>query len=83
MKEARYIENPFAKIFNIVNPDIKQLYNLLLKHLNRFFTDVKIPSPVVQASLPAKNYEDASAYVGTAGYIVMFLRLHDFFAKKT
>lgn len=34
MDDIRYVENPFAKIFNIVNPDTTQLYNLLLKLLN-------------------------------------------------
>lgn len=37
MDDIRYIENPFAKIFNIVNPDTTQLYNLLLKLLKEFF----------------------------------------------
>jgi hypothetical protein len=44
MNEVRYIENPFAKIFNIVNPDIPQLYNLLLKLLQDFFANVKLPT---------------------------------------
>jgi len=34
MNDTRYIENPFVKIFNIVNPDKTQLYNLLLKLLS-------------------------------------------------
>ena len=34
MEDNRYIENPFAKIFNVVNPDKTQLYNLLLKLLH-------------------------------------------------
>lgn len=80
MNEVRYIENPFAKIFNIVNPDVTQLYNLLLKLLKNFFQDVKIPTVIAQTSLPAKSYEEPFAYVGTAGYIIMFLRLHDYFS---
>ena len=83
MNDVRYIENPFAKIFNIVNPDTNQLYNLLLKLLKKFFHDVKIPTVITQTSLPAKSYEEPFAYVGTAGYIIMFLRLHDYFSEKT
>lgn len=76
MEDIRYIENPFAKIFNIVNPDHTQLYNLLLKLLQEFFHNVKIPTVVSLASIPAKSREDFSVYTGTGGYLVMFLKLH-------
>ena len=82
MNECRYIDNPFAKIFSIVNPDHNQLYNLLLKLLRTFFQDVKIPTVKVNTSVEAKSEEDPFAYVGTAGYLVMFLRLHDYFSTK-
>lgn len=82
MQDNRYIENPFAKIFNVVNPDKTQLYNLLLKLLNQFFASVKIPTAVSQASDPKESREDITAYTGTSGYMYMFLRVIDFFSKK-
>lgn len=82
MNETRYIDNPFAKIFNIVNPDTTQLYNLLLKLLQSFFKNVKIPTAVSLASDPKESEEDPYAYVGTAGYIVMFLRLEEYFSNR-
>lgn len=82
MNDQRYIENPFDKIFNIVNPDRSQLYNLLLKLLQEFFNNVKIPTLVSLASLPHKSREDYSVYTGTGGYLVMFLRLYEYFSKK-
>ena len=65
-----------------MNPDVTQLYNLLLKLLNNFFKEVKIPTVFAKASRPEKSEEDPSAYVGSSGYLVMFLRAHDFFAQK-
>jgi hypothetical protein len=55
MEDIRYIENPFAKIFNIVNPDHTQLYNLLLKLLQEFLNNVKVPTVVSLTSIPAKS----------------------------
>lgn len=81
MNDIRYIDNPFAKIFNIVNPDNKQLYNLLLKLLDDFFKNVKLPTLVSLASIPAKSREDFSAYTGSGGYLIMLLRLYDYFFK--
>jgi hypothetical protein len=52
MKEVRHIENPFAKIFNVVNPDKTQIYNLLLKLLDEFFQEVKLPTVICLSSLP-------------------------------
>ena len=83
MNQTRYIDNPFDKIFKIVNPDTDQLYNQLLELLQKFFDTVKIPSATSYCSIPAKSKEDPYLYVGTAGYIVMFLRLHDYFLKKS
>ena len=79
----RYIDNPFDKIFNIVNPDIHQLYNLLLKLLQNFFQNVKLPTCNSLASKLSASSDDPYAYVGTAGYLVMFLRLHDYFSTKS
>ena len=82
MEGTRYVENPFAKIFNIVNPDITQLYNLLLKLLAEFFKEVRLPSHMSVASIPAKSRADISVYVGAGGYLVTLLRLHDYFSMK-
>lgn len=82
MNEQRFIENPFDKIFNIVNPDHTQLYNLLLKLLQEFFNNVKMPTPIALASLPHKSKEDPSAYTGAAGYLIMLIKLHDYFSKQ-
>ena len=76
MNDIRYLENPFAKIFNIVNPDHTQLYNLLLKLLSNFFQDVKLPTVTALTSNPSNSYQDPYAYVGTAGYLIMLLRVH-------
>lgn len=53
MEEIRHIENPFFKIFNIVNADHTQLYSLLLKLLSEFFRDVKLPTLICQKSKPS------------------------------
>lgn len=82
MNDIRYIDNPFAKIFNVVNPDKTQLFNLLLKLLDQFFKDIKLPTANSRASKPEKSTVDPFTYAGAGGYLYMLIRLYDFFNKK-
>lgn len=82
MEDIRYIDNPFFKIFNIVNPDHSQLYSLLIRQLEKFFNDIKIPTVMSTASLPSESREDISAYTGTSGYLYMFIRAYRYFNQR-
>lgn len=83
MEDIRYIENPFFKIFKIVNPDCTQIYSLLIRLLEKFFKDVKIPTIMTLPSNPKNAVEDISAYAGPSGYLCMYIRLFTFFAKQS
>ena len=55
MQDIRHIENPFFKIFNIINPDESSLYSLLIRLLEKFFKNVKIPTLIATASKPSES----------------------------
>lgn len=71
------------KIFNIVHPDQTQIYSLLIKLLEKFFKDIKLPTVTSTASDPSKSSEDITAYTGTSGYLYMFIRLYRYFSKQS
>jgi hypothetical protein len=80
-EDIRHIENPFEKIFNIILPDKQKLYTLLIRLIEEFFTNVKIPTLSDYASIPKETVNDTSAYAGSNGYLYMMIRLARYFGK--
>lgn len=79
--DIRHIENPFEKIFNIILPDKQKLYTLLIRLIEEFFTNVKIPTLSDYASISKETFDDISAYSGANGYLYMMIRLARYFGK--
>ena len=77
-EDIRYIENPFKKIYNIIQPDPDKLYKILFNLIEQFLKETKMPTLQAVASDPKQTYIDISAYAGVSGYIYTLIRIYKF-----
>lgn len=54
-EDIRFIENPFKKIYNIIQPDHDKLYKILFANIEEFLAGSKLPTLQAIASDPAKT----------------------------
>ena len=75
IRDRRYIDNPFAKIYNIIKPDNDKLYSMLFTLLKEFFDAVKLPCLDAIASKKEETVKGIEAYDGASGYTYTLIRL--------
>jgi hypothetical protein len=51
-EDVRFIENPFLKIYNIIQPNNDKLFSMLFNLIQEFFAGVDLPTLTAIASIP-------------------------------